>query len=104
MKIIYMWAVDKDTNMKAIFIVTNLTWTVVKIRPEKKIQVMGSNPLQAWIFLGLIFTTAYQVVFITAKMALIFMWNFGWRLWCPVVFIASRDEEDDPNVSQESDE
>ena len=104
MKIIYMWAVGKDTNMKAIFIVTNLTWTVVKIRPEKKIRVMGSNPLQAWIFLGLIFTTAYQVVFITAKMALIFMWNFGWRLWCPVVFIASGDEEDDPNVSQESDE
>ncbi|RMX52585.1 hypothetical protein pdam_00019383, partial [Pocillopora damicornis] len=26
------------------------------------------------------------------------------RLWCPVVFIASGDEEDDPNVSQESDD
>ena len=99
-----MWAVGKDANMKAIFIVTNLTWTVVKIRPEKKNQSHGFKSPQAWIFLGLIFTTAYQVVFITAKMAFIFMWNFVWRLWCPVVFIASGDEEDDPNVSQESDE
>ena len=43
-------------------------------------------------------------MFIKAKIAFIFMWNFVWRLWCPVVFIASGDEEDDPNVSQESDE
>ena len=47
----------------------NTTWAVVKIRPDKK--VMGSNPVQAWIFfLGLIFTTA-QVVFITTKIAFI---------------------------------
>ena len=31
---------------------------------------MGSNPVQAWIFSGLIFTTA-EVVFITAKIAFI---------------------------------
>ena len=36
-------------------------------------EVMGSNPVQAWIFFfsGLLFTTA-QVVFITAKIAFIF--------------------------------
>ena len=34
-------------------------------------EVMGSNPVQAWIFSGLIFTTA-QVVFITAKITFIF--------------------------------
>ena len=35
-------------------------------------KVMGSNPVQAWIFFsGLIFTTV-QVVFITAKIAFIF--------------------------------
>ena len=35
-------------------------------------KVMGSNPIQAWIFLpGLLFTTA-SVVFITAKIAFIF--------------------------------
>ena len=34
-------------------------------------EVMGSNPVQAWIFFsGLIFTTA-EVVFITAKIAFI---------------------------------
>ena len=40
----------------------------------KKIQdctVRGSNPIQAWIFSGPIFTTA-QVVFITTKIAFIF--------------------------------
>ena len=34
-------------------------------------EVMGSNPVQAWVFWSLIFTTA-QVVFITAKIAFIF--------------------------------
>ena len=101
-----MWAVDKDVNMKAIFTVTNLTWTAVNIRPEKKSKSWVQIPCRPEFFLGLIFTTAHQVVFITAKMALIlyFKWNFVWRLWCPVVFIASGDEEDDSNVSQESDE
>ena len=36
------------------------------------VEVMGSNPVQAWIFSGLIFTTA-QVVFITANIAFIFI-------------------------------
>ena len=101
-----MCAVDKDVNMKAIFTVTNLTWTAVKIRPEKNPSRGFKSPAGLNFFLGLIFTTAHQVMFITAKMALIlyFKWNFVWRLWCPVVFIASGDEEDDPNVSQESDE
>ena len=35
------------------------------------VEVIGSNPLQAWIFSGLVFTTA-QVVFITAKIVFIF--------------------------------
>ena len=34
-------------------------------------EVIGSNPVQAWIFSGLIFTTAYVVV-ITAKIASIY--------------------------------
>ena len=34
-------------------------------------EVMGSNPVQAWIFSGLLFTTIW-VVFITAKVAFIF--------------------------------
>ena len=34
-------------------------------------EVMGSNPVQAWVFWSLIFTTA-QVLFITAKIAFIF--------------------------------
>ena len=34
-------------------------------------EVIGSNPIQSWIFSGLVFTTA-QVVFITAKIAFIF--------------------------------
>ena len=34
-------------------------------------EVMGSNPIQAWIFWGLIFTNA-QVVFIIAKIAFTF--------------------------------
>ena len=81
----YIWTADKDVNMKAIFAVMNTTWAVVKIRPEKNsglygiwthdhctgiAEVMGSNPVQAWIFSGLIFTTA-EVVFITAKIAFI---------------------------------
>ena len=42
-------------------------------------EVMGSNPVQAWIFSGLIFSTA-QVVFITAKITFIFTsFNFGLR-------------------------
>ena len=31
----YMWTVDKDMNMKAIFAVMNTTQAVVKIRPKK---------------------------------------------------------------------
>ena len=39
--------------------------------------VMGSNPIQAWIFSGLIFTNA-QVVFITAKIAFIYRKSSGY--------------------------
>ena len=68
-----IWTVDKDMSMKAIFTVIKTTWAVVKIRPEKTFfrpvrdfnpsplwctmehcnsiaEVMGSNPIQAWIF------------------------------------------------------
>ena len=30
-----MWTAVKEINMKAIFLVMNTTWAVVKIRPEK---------------------------------------------------------------------
>ena len=33
----YMWTVDKDMNMKAIFAVMNTTQAVVKIRPKKNL-------------------------------------------------------------------
>ena len=33
-------------------------------------EVMGSNPVQAWIFSGLIFMTADQVVFIAVSYSL----------------------------------
>ena len=48
----FMWTADKEVN----FAVMNTTWAVVKIRPEKIsglygiVEVMGSNPVQAWIF------------------------------------------------------
>ena len=54
-----------------------ITWAIVKIRPvpvehcTRIAEVVGSNPLPAWIFLGLNFTTA-QAMFITAKIAFIF--------------------------------
>ena len=48
----FMWTADKEVN----FAVMNNTWAVLKIRPEKIsglygiVEVMGSNPVQAWIF------------------------------------------------------
>ena len=38
-------------------------------------EVMGSNPIQAWIFSGPIFTTA-EVVFITVKIAFVQIYDF----------------------------
>ena len=78
-----MWTADRGLNMKAIFAVMNTTWAVVKIRPKKFRPVRGriwthdlydtgSSPVQAWIFSGFNLTTA-QVVFITAKIVLIFV-------------------------------
>ena len=43
---LYMWTADKDVSMKAIFAVMNATRTVVKTKPEKKIQVCaGFEPM-----------------------------------------------------------
>ena len=53
-----MWTADKEVN----FAVMNTTWAVVKIRPEKIsglygiVEVMGSNPVQAWIFFQALFS------------------------------------------------
>ena len=35
----YMWTVDKDMNMKAIFAVMNTPQAVVKIRPKKNLSL-----------------------------------------------------------------
>ena len=35
----YMWTVDKDMNIKAIFAVMNTTQAVVKIRPKKDLSL-----------------------------------------------------------------
>ena len=44
----YIWTADKNVNMKAIFAVTIFIFTIAQeVRIAK---VMGSNPLQAWIF------------------------------------------------------
>ena len=37
----YMWTVEKEVNMKAIFAAMNTTWAVVKIRPEKNSGLYG---------------------------------------------------------------
>ena len=43
-------------------------------------EVMGSNPVQAWIFSGLIFTTA-QVVHITARITFIHVFIRSSNIW-----------------------
>ena len=40
-----MWAEDKDVNTKAIFAAMNITWAVVKIRPEKIQVCTGIEPM-----------------------------------------------------------
>ena len=43
-------------------------------------EVMGSNPIQAWIFSGPIFTTA-EVVFITVKIAFVHVFIRSSNIW-----------------------
>ena len=83
--------------MKVILTVMCTTWAVVKKRPEKNsglyriwtydlcdtgiTQVMGLNPIQAWIFFsGLLFTTA-QVVHITARITFIHIFIHCSNIW-----------------------
>ena len=60
----FMWTADKEVN----FAVMNTTWAVVKIRPEKIsglygiVEVMGSNPVQAWIFFRPYFHCCLRIV------------------------------------------
>ena len=75
MKIIYMWTAIKETNIKAILADMNTNELVVKIRTKKKTQartrfeprghgrsweVMGSNPVRAWIFFQALFSLLVQ--------------------------------------------
>ena len=75
MKIVYMWTAIEETNIKAILADMNTNELVVKIRTEKKAQartrfeprghgrsweIMGSNPVRAWIFFQALFSLLVQ--------------------------------------------
>ena len=45
MKIIHVNCGFSEMNMKAIFIVMNTTWAVVKIRPKKNLGLYGFEPM-----------------------------------------------------------
>ena len=75
MKIVYMWTAVEETNIKAILADMNTNELAVKIRTEKKTQartrfeprghgrsceIMGSNPVRAWIFFQPLFSLVVQ--------------------------------------------
>ena len=49
-------------------------------------EVMGSNPIQAWIFSGPIFTTA-EVVFITVKIAFVHVFIRSSNIWLSYITV-----------------
>ena len=91
-------------NMKAILVVMNTTELVVKIRPEKKIQArtgfepmishdlpwpLGSNLVRAWVFFSVLIFTTSSLVFISARIAFIFVSSIAVHIYTIFMYLQS---------------
>ena len=64
-------------------------------------EVMSSKPIQAWIFLGLFFTTA-EVVYITARITFIFTSLSTVQIYNFHIFLASNNNDNNNNNSSDN--